>query len=87
MVDQALESRLEEAIKMEAIWLKHYPPGIPAEVDVHEFASLSDTLLRSCQRYGELLAADVPSIQERLSRPFERLPAWPARAAARPGSS
>ncbi|HUL64846.1 MAG TPA: AMP-binding protein [Burkholderiaceae bacterium] len=41
---------------MEAIWLKHYPPGIPAEVDVHEFASLSDMLLRSCQRFGELPA-------------------------------
>ena len=41
---------------MEAIWLKHYPPGIPAEVDVHEFASLRDMLLRSCQRFGELPA-------------------------------
>ena len=39
---------------MEAIWLKHYPPGIPAEVDVHQFASLRDMLLRSCQRFGEL---------------------------------
>ena len=41
---------------MEAIWLKHYPPGIPAEVDVHQFASLRDMLLRSCQRFGELPA-------------------------------
>jgi len=41
---------------MEAIWLKNYPPGIPAEVDVHEFASLRDVLLRSCQRFGELPA-------------------------------
>ncbi len=41
---------------MEPIWLKHYPPGIPAEVDVHQFASLRDMLLRSCQRFGELPA-------------------------------
>ncbi len=41
---------------MEAIWLKHYPPTIPAEVDVHQFASLRDMLLRSCQRFGELPA-------------------------------
>ncbi len=41
---------------MEPLWLKHYPPGIPAEVDVHEFASLRDMLLRSCQRFGELPA-------------------------------
>ena len=41
---------------MEAIWLKSYPPGMPAEVDVHEFASLRDVLLRSCQRFGSLPA-------------------------------
>jgi long-chain acyl-CoA synthetase len=41
---------------MDAFWLKHYPPGIPAEVDVDEFASLREMLLGSCQRYGELPA-------------------------------
>jgi len=41
---------------MERIWLSHYPPGIPAEIDLHEFASLRDVLLRSCQRFGELPA-------------------------------
>jgi len=41
---------------MERIWLSHYPPGIPADVDVHEFASLTDVLLRSCQRFSELPA-------------------------------
>ena len=41
---------------MEAIWLKHYPPGVPPEVDVHQFASLRDMLLRSCQRFGALPA-------------------------------
>ena len=32
---------------MDAIWLKNYPPGVPAEVDVHEFASLKDMLNRN----------------------------------------
>lgn len=41
---------------MERIWLSHYPPGIPAEVNVHEFSSLRDVLLRSCQRFGDLPA-------------------------------
>ena len=38
---------------MERIWLNHYPPGVPAEVDVQEFASLREVLLRSCLRFGE----------------------------------
>jgi len=41
---------------MERIWLQHYPPGIPAEVDVHRFASLADVLLGSCQRFAALPA-------------------------------
>ncbi|HXD42916.1 MAG TPA: AMP-binding protein, partial [Ramlibacter sp.] len=41
---------------MERVWLRHYPPGIPAEVDVHEFASLRDVLLRNCRHFGELPA-------------------------------
>lgn len=41
---------------MERVWLSHYPPGTPAEVDVHEFTSLKEVLERSCQRFGELPA-------------------------------
>ena len=41
---------------MEKIWLSHYPSRIPAEVDVHEFASLKDVLLRSCHRFAALPA-------------------------------
>jgi long-chain acyl-CoA synthetase len=41
---------------MERIWLKNYPQGIPSDIDVHEFASLTDVLVRSCQRFGELPA-------------------------------
>src|SRR5664280_3439471 len=41
---------------MEKIWLKNYPPGIAAEVDVHEFASLRDVLRSSCERFADLPA-------------------------------
>jgi long-chain acyl-CoA synthetase len=38
---------------VERIWLSHYPSGVPAEVDVHEFSSLADVLRRSCGRFAE----------------------------------
>jgi long-chain acyl-CoA synthetase len=41
---------------MERVWLKHYPLGIPSEVDLDEFASLVDVLQTSCRRYAELPA-------------------------------
>ncbi|KQW37663.1 AMP-binding protein [Rhizobacter sp. Root404] len=40
----------------QAPWLTHYPPGVPAEVDVHEFPSLNAVLARSCERFGPLPA-------------------------------
>ncbi|HTS52342.1 MAG TPA: AMP-binding protein [Burkholderiales bacterium] len=41
---------------MEKIWLKSYPEGVPAEVDVREFSSLKDVLEKSCERYRDLPA-------------------------------
>lgn len=41
---------------MERVWLKHYPLGIPSEVDLDEFASLVDVLQTSCRRFAELPA-------------------------------
>lgn len=32
---------------MERIWWRHHPPGIPAEIDVHEFVSLKDMRWRT----------------------------------------
>src|SRR5438552_700762 len=40
----------------ERIWLKSYPPGVPAEIDVGEFANLGDILRRSCARFARLPA-------------------------------
>jgi len=41
---------------MEKVWLKSYPPGIPAEIDPHEFASIRDILVKSCERFASLPA-------------------------------
>jgi len=41
---------------MKRIWLHHYPPGIPADIDAGEFASLVEVLRRSCERFRELPA-------------------------------
>ncbi|MBS1222003.1 MAG: fadD1, partial [Proteobacteria bacterium] len=38
---------------MEKIWLREYPPGVPAEVDLNEFTSLKDILEKSCQRFAD----------------------------------
>ncbi len=37
---------------MEKIWLKSYPPGVPAEIDVNEFRSLGDLFEQGVRRFG-----------------------------------
>ncbi|MBI3094408.1 MAG: long-chain-fatty-acid--CoA ligase [Rhodocyclales bacterium] len=37
---------------MEKIWLKHYPAGVPAEIDVDEFQSIGELFDRSVKQYG-----------------------------------
>jgi len=41
---------------MERIWLKEYPEGIPAEVDVNQYSSLKDIFEKSCARFRQLPA-------------------------------
>ena len=38
---------------MEKIWLKSYPAGIPAEIDIDEFKSLGDLFGKSVQAYAQ----------------------------------
>jgi long-chain acyl-CoA synthetase len=38
---------------MQPPWLAHYPPGIPAEVDVNAYASLAEVLRTTCERFAE----------------------------------
>lgn len=61
---------------MEQIWLKHYPAGVPAEIDVFRFASLKDMLEHSCARYQKRPAFTHMGVAltygelDRLSRDF-----------------
>src|SRR5712692_3004086 len=38
---------------MERIWLKSYPPGVPAEIDTHQYASLVELFEKSIRTYGD----------------------------------
>ena len=61
---------------MEQIWLKYYPAGVPAEIDVFRFASLKDMLEHSCARYQQRPAFTHMGVAltygelDRLSRDF-----------------
>jgi len=37
-------------------WLAQYPAGVPAEIDIHQFASLKDVLSSACTRFADLPA-------------------------------
>jgi long-chain acyl-CoA synthetase len=34
-------------------WLKSYPTGMPAEIDMKAFSSVRDILEKSCQRFAD----------------------------------
>lgn len=61
---------------MEKIWLREYPPGVPAEVDLNEFASLRDILEKSCRQFADCPAYSNMGMTlryrdiDRLSRQF-----------------
>lgn len=38
------------------IWLKEYPQGVPAEVDINQYRSLKDIIEQSCQKFRDLPA-------------------------------
>lgn len=38
---------------MEKIWLKTYPKGVPAEIDVDRYRSLNDIIEHSCSKYRQ----------------------------------
>jgi long-chain acyl-CoA synthetase len=41
---------------MEKIWLKHYPKGVPAEINVQEYSSIMQVFDEACQKYPEKIA-------------------------------
>ena len=38
---------------MERIWLKSYPPGVPAEIDMRQYSSLVELFDKSIREFGE----------------------------------
>jgi len=61
---------------MDKIWLKSYPAGVPAEIDLNEYASLNDLFAQSCRKFRDLpafrnLGATITYAElDRLSRHF-----------------
>src|SRR5690606_5977517 len=41
---------------MEKIWLKNYPKGVPAEINIDDYASLAELFNESCERYASSTA-------------------------------
>jgi long-chain acyl-CoA synthetase len=57
-------------------WLKSYPPGMPAEIDLKAFSSVRDILEKSCQKFADKTAYSNLGVTlsyrdlDRLSRDF-----------------
>jgi len=43
-------------MNIDRVWLKSYPPGIPAEIGPLEFSSVADMIEKSCQKYADQTA-------------------------------
>lgn len=41
---------------MEKIWLKNYPKGVPAEINIDDYASLAELFNESCERFADSTA-------------------------------
>ena len=41
---------------MEKVWLKRYPPGVPAEIDADHYSSLVDIFEQSIATYADRIA-------------------------------
>jgi long-chain acyl-CoA synthetase len=39
-------------IGVEKIWLSSYPPGVPAEIDINEYASVREVFEESCGKFA-----------------------------------
>ena len=63
----------------ERIWLKSYPPGVPAEADVDAYSSIADILRSSCQRFARhpaFTCMDATLDYAGLERLSARFAAW-----------
>jgi long-chain acyl-CoA synthetase len=47
---------IEETRVVQKVWLKSYPPGVPAEIDAHQFSSIRAILDKSVAQFANLPA-------------------------------
>ncbi len=40
-------------MNIDRVWLKSYPPGIPADIGPLEFSSVADMIIQSCRKYAD----------------------------------
>src|SRR5947199_8667214 len=51
-----MATMVEEKSSVERPWLASYPPGVPAEANIGEFANIPEILHRSCEKFAALPA-------------------------------
>jgi len=64
---------------MDRIWLKSYPPGVPAEIDPSQLRSLKELLEKSCAEHAERVAfvqMDTALTYRRLDELSRAFAAW-----------
>jgi long-chain acyl-CoA synthetase len=44
---------MAETPNVERIWLKSYPPGVPAEADIDAYANIGEVLKATCNKFGD----------------------------------
>jgi long-chain acyl-CoA synthetase len=74
---------------MDRIWLKAYPPGVPAEIDPGQYGSLVQMLEESFQKYAAnnaFVCMDKAITYGELDRMSKRLAAWLQSRGMQPGA-
>ena len=74
---------------MDKVWLKSYPAGVPAEIDVNQYASVREVLEESCAKYGSRRAYSCMGKSDHLRgarRPVGDIRRLPAGARPRKGA-
>ncbi len=51
-----MATSVEQRSAVERVWLKSYPPGVPAEADIDRYASVPQILAESCRKFAALPA-------------------------------
>lgn len=58
---------------MEKIWLKHYPKGIPAEINMQEYSSIMQVFDEACQKYPQHKAFSNMGVTFTYSELYEKV--------------